>query len=516
MHIDYVPDMAAKRAELTPDRMAFVDRETGARLSFGEINALADALAHALVRLRIAPGDRVAVICLNRPEFFVLLFAVQKLGAILLPLNWRQPAAELSPIVSEAGVRLLFHDAAFEATARELAAAHGLPRIGLEHGCDADHDLAALLAEAPATAFGSGRIDAAAPWYLLATSGTTGTPKLVIQTARMAWANAINYSQAVDLTSADTSVNFLPLFHTAGINLLTLPLFLMGGCSTVLRKFDAGQMLDLFGEGAVSAILCVPAVYQALALHERFAATDFSAVRSLACGGAPIPAPLLRTYLDRGLPICNGMGMTETGPTVFLLDRAHAAEKIGSVGKAQMLAEVRLVDPHGKIVEGAGTGELQIRGPCVTPGYFGNPQATAKAFTADGWLLTGDVARRDEDGYFVIVDRIKDMYISGGENVYPAEVERVLVTHEDVQEAVVVGIADARWGEVGAAFLIPRPGRTIDTAALVPWCRERLAAYKVPKSFHVVSDLPRTAAGKVQKHLLKAGFGDVAVREASR
>jgi fatty-acyl-CoA synthase len=197
------------------------------------------------------------------------------------------------------------------------------------------------------------------------------------------------------------------------------------------------------------------------------------------------------------------MGMTETGPTVFLMDPEHAADKIGSVGKPQIMTDVRLAGTDGEIVEGPGEGEVQFRGPNITPGYMNNPSATAGTFTVDGWLKSGDVARRDEDGYYFIVDRIKDMYISGGENVYPAEVEKALVSHPAILEAVVIGVPDEIWGEVGAAFLILRPGKQLDTASLPGWCRNRLAPYKIPKQFSIAEDLPRTAAGKVQKTILK-------------
>lgn len=494
--MEWVTDMAAKRAEISPGRTAFRDHASGADFTFAEVNSRADRLAWALSAQGIARGERVAVLCHNRADFFILLFAAQKAGAILVPLNWRQPPAELRPVLEASGARLLIHDEACSATAAGLAGT-GIRLAAMEN------DLAEWIAAQPERRFGDGRIRASDPWYLLYTSGTTGLPKAVIQTAGMAWANAVNYGQAVDLTSQDKAINFLPLFHTAGINLFTLPLFLAGGMSTVLRKFDEEAVLDLIAAGDVTAFFGVPAIYQALALNPRFAGTDFSPLRSLGCGGAPISASLLETYLKRGLTICNGMGMTETGPTVFLMDRANAAAKIGSVGKAQILADVRLVSIDDTIVQGEGEGELQIRGPGVTPGYFGNLEATEAAFADGGWLRTGDVARRDADGYYYIVDRIKDMYISGGENVYPAEVERVLVSHEAILEAVVVGRPDEKWGEVGAAFLIARPGASIEPEALVPWCRERLAAYKVPKSFHVVADLPRTAAGKVQKHVLK-------------
>jgi len=500
--MQYVTDMAGKRAELTPDRIAVIDDETGATLSFADMNDRASRLATGLARLGAKPGDRIGVLCHNRPDVFTLLFAAQKARFILVPLNWRQPPAELSPLVEGADIRILAVDGAFAGAGRELAARHSLTLVGMEPGIDADTDLDALIAEAPEDA-GLAPVAANDPWYLLYTSGTTGLPKAVIQTPAMAWANAVNYSQAVDMVSNDRSINFLPLFHTGGINLPTLPLFLAGGTSRILRTFDAGRVLSLVGAGEVTSFFGVPAIYQAMALHEHFAGTDFSAVRSFACGGAPLPEPLIRVFAERGIAVCNGMGMTETGPTVFLNDPAHAASKIGSVGKPQMLAETRIVEADGSVISGPGEGELQIRGPGVTPGYFGNESATASAFSGDGWLKTGDVARRDADGYYYIVDRIKDMYISGGENVYPAEVERVLVTGPGVLEAAVIGVPDERWGEVGEAFLIASPDSEIDVDALPGWCRERLAAYKIPKRFHVVADMPRTAAGKVQKHMLR-------------
>lgn len=499
----FVTDMAGKRAELSGRAVAFHDGEAGARITFAEVEARANRLARALARLGAGPGDRVGVLCHNRPDFFALLFAAQKARAILVPLNWRQPAAELGPIVAQAGIDLLLHDAACAETAGALAGERPMTRIALEPGCAADRDLETLLAAESPEPPGDGARGADETWYLLTTSGTTGLPKSVIQTFGMAWANAINIGQAVDITSAERTVNFLPLFHTAGINLYALPVFLAGGMSHVLRKFDPDACLDLFAAGEVTAFFGVPAIYQAFALSPRFAGIDLARVRSFGCGGAPLPEPLIRLYAERGVRVRNGMGMTETGPTVFLIDEAAATEKIGSVGKPQILAEVRLAAADGSIVAGEGTGELQIRGPGVTPGYFENAEATAAAFTADGWLRSGDVARRDADGYYFIVDRIKDMYISGGENVYPAEVERVLVEHPDVIEAVVVGVPDARWGESGRAFLVPRPGAAPDPDAIRAFCRARLAAYKVPRDIVLRADLPRTAAGKVQKHVLR-------------
>lgn len=483
------PDMAARRAELSPLAPAFTDHGTGRVWTFAEVDAEAVRLGAALRAMGLAESDRVAILCVNRAEFFVALFACQKAGLILAPLNWRQPLAELAPVVASVGCAALIHDAAHAGMARAL----GLPCIAMAAGGGFTD-----LPDAPPLP--PRDIDETAPWYLLFTSGTTGLPKAVIQTPRMALANAMNIAQTQGLCDGDVSVNFLPLFHTAGINLFTLPLFLWGGHSHVLPKFDPDLLLSMIAGGGITQFFGVPAIYQAFRLHPAIGGTDLTRVRGYACGGAALPEDVIRFFAERGAVICNGFGMTETGPTGFLIDRVAALTHIGSVGKPQMMTEARLEGvPAGQ----PGTGELLLRGATVTPGYFGNPQATAAAFDADGWLRSGDVAARDADGYYRIVDRLKDMFISGGENVYPAEVERVLITHPDILEAAVIGVPDAKWGEVGAAFLIARPGCSPDLAVLAGWCRDRLAGYKIPRSFHLLPDFPRTAAGKVRKPLLR-------------
>ena len=487
-----IPDMAAKRAEISPDAIAFVDAASGREWRFSEINNAANAVAAGLGQAGLQRGDRLAILCLNRVEFFITLFACQKTGIILCPLNWRQPAPELIETLEPVGARALIHDAAQEKLAEEVARSGGLTRFGIET------DLAEWIAKGAAAP--AAEVFPDQPWYLLFTSGTTGRPKAVIQTAQMAWANAVNISQATRMTADDRSVNFLPLFHTAGINLYTLPLFLLGGCSTVLPKFEPEQIFDLLRQGRITQFFGVPAIYQAFSLLPDVGEIEWRSVRC-GCGGAPLPEPLIRFFAGLGAKVLNGMGMTETGPTVFLMDPENAERKIGSVGRAQMLTEMRL---DGVGAGEPGAGEIQLRGPNITPGYYLNDKATRDAFTNDGWLRTGDVGRRDEDGYIFIVDRIKDMYISGGENVYPAEVERVLNEHTDVLEAAVISMPDAKWGEVGAAFIIARPGASLDPAELRRWSRERMAAYKVPVRITLVQDLPRTAAGKVRKPELRS------------
>ncbi|CUI86327.1 class I adenylate-forming enzyme family protein [Cognatishimia activa] len=493
---DVIPDMAAKRAELTPSNLAFHDTTSRRDWTFSEINDAANAVAAGFTSSGLADGDRVAILCHNCAEFFVALFACQKTGVILCPLNWRQPAAELIETVKQVGVSLLLTDAAHQETAKAVAEAIRSPLVSLAE------DFASWIETGGPSL--NEAIPAERPWYLLFTSGTTGLPKSVIQTARMAWANLVNIGQAIEITSKDQSVCFLPLFHTAGINLYTMPLFLTGGSSTIIPNFDAETMVALLSSGKISQFFAVPAVYQALSLWPDIEAIDWTNIRC-GCGGAPLPEPLILQFSGMGAKVLNGMGMTETGPTVFLMDPENATKKIGSIGKPRSLVEVRL---DGVRDGQEGAGEVQLRGPGITPGYFGNPEATAKTFTDDGWLATGDVARRDGDGYYFVVDRIKDMFISGGENVYPAEVERVLNVHPAILETAVIGVPDAKWGETGAAYLMLRPGETVDLETLRPWCRERLAAYKVPAHLRIVDDFPRTAAGKVCKPDLREAFSN--------
>lgn len=488
---DLIPDMACKRAEISPAAAAFTDAETGRIWTFDQVNRAAGSIAAAFSRKGLVEGDRIAVLCLNRVEFFLALFACQKTGIILCPLNWRQPAPELLDTLTPIGAKALLYDHTNTETANMLSKQAGLAAWSFEG------DLASWIeTDEPVL---SAQVPAARPWYLLLTSGTTGRPKAVIQTARMAWANAVNISQAADLDATDSSVNFLPLFHTAGINLYTMPLFLNGAHSTILPKFEPNIIFNLIREGSISKLFGVPAIYQAFSLHADVDQVDWTTI-GCGCGGAPLSEPLIRFFSERGANVLNGFGMTETGPTVFLMDPEHAKEKIGSVGKPQMLTEVRL---DGLADGQPGVGEIQLRGPNITPGYYQNPEATAGTFTDDGWLKTGDIGKRDDDGYYFIVDRIKDMYISGGENVYPAEVERVLNSHPNVLESAVIGVTDAKWGEVGVAFVTVRPGHELDTVSLRYWCREQLAAYKVPATVHVIDDFPRTAAGKVRKPELR-------------
>lgn len=515
-------DISAKRAGLTPDRIAFEDVLSGRTLTYAQLEDRAARCASALASLGIARGDRVAILCRNRIEFFEAMFACAKLGAILAPLNWRAPVAELAPLLDDCTPKALIfgHEDATTAVAlsrRSLTLVAldffrppaSSPAALLQGGMFASGDAGVpcdyeslLAAASPSRTDPRWRGDAI--WSLLYTSGTTGQPKAVIQTYQMAAVNAFHATQAFGVRAGDRTLNFLPLFHTAGIQLLTMPTLICGGTVHVLPGFDADRALDLMAR--LDTFFAVPAIYQQLALHTRFADMDLSRVRAWGCGGAPLPDVLVERYAAKGATVCNGYGMTETGPTAFVAAPEDALTHIGSVGKPQMLLDARIVDASGDALGDGEVGEIWMRGPGLSPGYWNKPEETAKAFTADGWLRSGDLGRRDSAGRFYVIGRIKEMYISGGENVYPAEIEAVLARHPAILEAAIVGAPDDKWGEVGHAFVQIRPGAAApDSEALARYCRAHLAAYKVPNLFVPVDDFPRTPAGKVRKHLLGQG-----------
>jgi fatty-acyl-CoA synthase len=491
---DLVFDIVAARARLGPGRVAMEELATGASRTYGELEARVARVAGVMRDAGVSAGDCVGVLCRNRIAFFEVLFACARLGAIMIPLSWRAPPAELEGLLADSTPTLLFYGAEDAACAAQLSTP---VRIGF------DDDFEMRIADAapvPARAY----MPADECWYLIYTSGTTGAPKGVIQTHRMAHANYVNIAQAMDMRDGDVTLNFLPLYHTAGINLMTVPVLIAGGKVLITPVFDAGEALSIINEQTLDVMFAVPAIYQQMALHPTFESTDLSRVRSWACGGAPLPDVLVETYKARGVRVRNGMGMTETGPTAFLGGVNEAWEKIGTVGRPQILTAVRIVDADGRDVAPGETGELLFAGPAITPGYWKKPKETEAAFIDGVWLKSGDLARADADGDHYIVGRAKDMYISGGSNVYPAEVENILAEHPDVLEAAIVGVPDERWGEAGEAYVLLRPGREAPPPAeLTAYVRTRLAAYKAPRRFIIVPEFPRTAAGKVQKHKLR-------------
>ncbi|MBL4714337.1 MAG: long-chain fatty acid--CoA ligase [Alcanivorax sp.] len=498
-------DLLAHRARVSSDRPALEDLHSGERYNYAQFNERAARLAAAARdHWGLKEGDRLAYLGHSRAEFFAMLFGCAKAGLILVPLNWRLAVPELEVLVEDCDPGALIFGAEFDAAAAELQQrCRPLTLVALDGAAGEQRDYHRDLADTRPDLTPHPDKDPDTPWYLLYTSGTTGRPKGVIQTFRMMLANYLNIGLAVNLNGDDVLLNVLPLFHTAGINLYSSAVFMVGGSVLVARAFDPDQALQVL-EKRATIFFGVPAVYQALLDHPGFSGERLKGVRSWGCGGAPLSLPVAQRYVDAGIRVRTGMGMTETGPTVFLLDEDKVIDKIGSVGRPQLLTEVRIVDRDGRDVPPGDAGELLIRGPNITPGYWNRPDATADAIRADGWLHSGDVARCDEDGQYFIVDRWKDMYISGGENVYPAEVEKVLEQHPAIAEVAVVGMPDDKWGEVGKAYYGVHPDQDApDPEALRAFCRERLAGYKVPKAFERVEALPRNALGKVTKQELR-------------
>jgi acyl-CoA synthetase (AMP-forming)/AMP-acid ligase II len=346
----------------------------------------------------------------------------------------------------------------------------------------------------------------ASPHMIMYTSGTTGRPKGAVLThGNITW-NCLNVLVDTDVIADDVALVSAPLFHTAALNMLALPVLLKGGACVIAERFDVDATFEAVARHRVSVMFGVPAMFRQLADSPRWADADLSSLRLLNCGGAPVPPALISTYQQRGLTFCQGYGMTEASPGALFLDAEHAVAKAGSAGVPHFFTDVRVVYPDLTDTRPGDVGEIVVHGPNVMSGYWGLPRESAAAFT-DGWLRTGDAARVDRDGYVTVVDRLKDMIISGGENIYPAEVENAVAAHPDVAECAVYGVPDPQWGEVPHVAVALRPGATADADDILRALDGRLARYKQPKAVHLVPALPRNAAGKVLKAELRRAQG---------
>ncbi len=439
-----------------------------------------------------ASGARIAVLARNHPRQVVLQFACARAGAIFVPLNWRLTQAELAPILADADPAMVFHDADFEVPphpARHLDLS-SLETLG-EHGTRAPD---------------SARRGWDEPMTLLYTSGTTGKPKGVIVTeANCFWGN-VNFALGSMVDADSVLLCDMPLFHTAGLfAAVRVPLW-AGGSVWISSGFDPQKTIARIADAdlAITHYFSVPQMATTLWQHPDFVPEKFAGLKLYATGGAPNPKAQVERFAEAGIRFSDGFGMSETGSNFGMpvRDIDLLIAKAGSCGLPFASVRARIADPSGAEVADGAPGELWLKGPSITPGYWNQPGLTEAAFT-DGWFRTGDIARRDADGFLFIVDRAKDMFISGGENVYPAEVEAAIAELPGIAEAAVIGLPDPRWGEVGCAFVVPRAGHAIDSQELIAHCRSRLAKFKVPAKVVIAKALPRTGSGKVQKHLLE-------------
>ena len=498
-----VADFIAYRAQVNSKRTACIDMQSGQSFSYGELNSQVSQCASWLTQ-QLSSGARVAMLSRNRVEFLIVFFACVRARMIFLPLNWRLSGAELRALVADGTPDIFIYESEFEESAREALQGHSILQV--LHITSEQNPLLDAFAEAeslPATT-----LSPDAPVLLLFTSGTTGKPKGVVITVQNTWTASNNFCFAFEVGIGDVLLCDMPLFHVAGLGMASSALY-QGSTVLISDRFVPAVALQRISNPAlqITHYFAVTQMVIAMMQEPGFAAADFSRLKAITVGGSPLPKSLVEHYLQRNVTMINTYGISEAMGTVLAmpLDREIIASRTESCGKPAILIDVRLVGEDGKDVDVDEVGEIWIRGNCITPGYWQQTQVTEQAFS-DGWFRTGDAARRNADGYHVIVDRWKDMYISGGENVYPAEVEAVIIEHEAVLEVGVVGVPDERWGEVGCAFVVAVTGQTVDINDIVVHCRQQLAGYKLPKHLRIIEELPRTASGKIRKEVLRGKF----------
>jgi fatty-acyl-CoA synthase len=506
-------DWIAHFGRRTPDKPAAIDLASGRQFTYAQFDTRISRLAsHLRDRIGIKRGERIAVLAMNTTDTLEVQFACGRIGAVFLPLNTRLTVPELQYIVGDAAPALMIHDAELAEAALTVAKLCGVGSI-LSLGADGSYEQAIAVSKALDRAELVTLDDISTIMY---TSGTTGQPKGAIITHGMTFWNCVNLGGPAYISPSTVLLTVLPLFHTGGLNCYTNPVLHAGGTVLIMRAFDPGLALQLISDPArgINQFFGVPSIYQFMAQHPAFATADFSRLVICGVGGAPMPVPLLKVWEERGVALQQGYGMTETSPAVLTLDREDARRKAGSSGKPVLHTEVRIVKPDGGEAGVGELGELWVKGPNVTPGYWNRPDANRTSFT-DGWLHTGDATRMDEDGFYYIVDRWKDMYISGGENVYPAEVENVLHQIGAIAEAAVIGIPDAQWGEVGIAIVAVKTGHAVTDVEIHAHCAANLARFKCPRLIQFVDALPRNATGKIHKPTLRSMFGSPGSAERS-
>jgi fatty-acyl-CoA synthase len=490
----------AKRRLRSPEKVALIyaDQST---MTYRQLADGADRISSILASRSIRRGDTVAYLGENSPEFLQVMFGAARLGAVFVPINTRLAAPEITHILMDSDARLLFHDPPFAQLVSAAAPDARAPDVIVTGAGTSDTAAAAHAGDLDA------EVSLQDPAAIIYTSGTTGRAKGAVLThENLTWV-ALNCIVDYDLVSTDVALMISPLFHVASLGMGALPAIVKGATIVLEKGFEPGRALAQIERHGVTMLSGVPTTYQLMADHPAWPSTDLSTLAKLTCGGSAVPTRILSAYEKRGLSFSQGYGMTETSPGATSLPPAMTRVKQASVGVPHFFTDVRIVDPGGAVVPHGTVGEIEIAGPNVFRGYRGLPEATATALTADGWFRSGDLGHLDADGYLYIAGRIKDMIISGGENIYPAEIELLLSEIEGVTGAAVIGVPDERWGEVPVAILTVRDGVSADLDSVQKHLDGRLARYKLPRKVVIVDELPRTASGKVRKVDLRDRFG---------
>ncbi|GHE61271.1 acid--CoA ligase [Camelimonas fluminis] len=498
-----VSDWIASNASYFPHKIATVDLHSGRRHTYSQMHERVARVAGLLQAWGVGKGDRVAVLSMNSTDMLDIQYGCWRVGAIYLPLNFRLTASELTFIVNDASPEVMFFDETFAATVAELRSTTGVAHwTGMDGRGGASEFETALAAATPVCQMVD--LKPADLCMIMYSSGTTGLPKGVTFNYAMTNAFVLNTAPGFLASHDMVGLSVMPLFHIGGTNAFSVTTLFLGGTTIIMRAFDPGEALDVFNdpELGVTHFLGVPAIFNALKEHPKNAATDFSRLRYTVAGAETIPEELVHWWHKRGLVIQELYGMTESGGAVCVLAPHDIPRMIGAAGQAQRHCRIQITRGDGSQADPDELGEIWLRGATVTSGYWNRPEANDEAFV-DGWFRSGDIGRMDADGYVYVEDRLKDMYISGGENVYPAEIENVLYGMPEIAELAVIGVPDDRWGEVGCAVVVPRPGQEVTIDAIRARCDGRLARFKQPVHLVEMESLPRNPTGKVLKFQLR-------------
>lgn len=499
----FVTDYLDKRSKLTPNKIGLEDYTTGKKFTFAQWNSVANQTANYFTSLDINKGDLISVYSTNCVEYLDILFGCGKIGAIQHNLNWRLTVNELKGIVNDAQPKALIYSEEWFEQVNQL-------REVLPESCKViainkkarEDDLAFSEREKFSIKLQvKVELEMSDPWGIYYTGGTTGLPKGAIMThGNMFW-NSVNTITSWGVMADDIAPLQLPLFHVGGPNIFLIPLIHVGGKTILCREFNLDQTYDLIVNGGITHYVAVPTMYVMMQQDGRWAKTDFTKLKLVISGGAPCPLPVMQKFWDKDVDFKMGYGLTEATGNNFWLPREIVRKKISSVGFPNFHIDMKIIREDGSKCNVNEEGELLIRGEHITPGYLNKPEETSNVLK-DGWLHTGDIARTDEDGCFYILGRSKDMFISGGENVYPAEVEGVLHGHPLIKEAALIGIQDEKWGEVGCAFIVKEKGKELSEKNILEFLMDKLAKYKIPKKIIFLDEMPKTVIGKLDKKVL--------------
>src|SRR6056297_1817229 len=491
-------DWIKRWALYAPNKTALKSVENGEELSYSGLNACVNRAAGMLRdEYKVEKGDRVAILSINSIEYVILFYAIQKLGAIMLPLNYRLAAPEISYQLSDTKAKILIYELAFSDTVEKI---ENKPELTIPF--DGEDGLSKLFKTDDKTEEIEHVGEFQDPCMILYTSGTTGKPKGAVITNKMLFWNSINTGLRLNLTQNDVTITFAPFFHTGGWNVLTTPMLHRGATVLLMKKFDADKILQLCDEEQVTILFGVPTMMDMMYQTDSFKSSSLESVRYAIVGGEPMPVNLIEVWQNKGVPVRQGYGLTEFGSNVFSLNEEDSIRKIGSIGFPNFYIDTRVVDDNHNDVPQGEPGELILRGPVRMKEYWKNTEETEKT-VVNGWVHTGDIVRVDEEGYFYVIDRKKEMFISGAENVYPAEVEHTFRKHPAVWDIAVIGVPDKKWGESGKAFIVLEKGENATPEELMEWGYANLAKYKVPKHYEFLDELPKSDSGKILKRKLR-------------